>query len=77
MVVMVMMTSFSGLSELYGIRPGVSRISKQLGYHSVKFTMDIYYHWVPGGSKSEVDGLDDLNSDTIKSNPSATNKKRD
>jgi len=24
-------------------------LSKQLGHYSVKFTMDIYYHWIPGG----------------------------
>ncbi len=37
----------------------VADVSKQLGHHSVKFTMDIYYHWFPGKKKSEVDGLDD------------------
>ena len=34
-------------------------VSNQLGHHSVKFTMDTYYHWFPGKNKSEVDGLDD------------------
>jgi len=53
----------------------IADVSKQLGHHSVKFTMDIYYHWVPGGSKSEVDGLDDLGSVATKRNLSATNKK--
>lgn len=38
----------------------VADVSKQLGHHSVKFTMDIYYHWIPGGNKNEVDGLDDV-----------------
>lgn len=38
----------------------VADVSKQLGHHSVKFTMDTYYHWMPGKKKSEVDGLDDL-----------------
>ena len=37
----------------------VADISNQLGHHSVKFTMDTYYHWMPGKKKSEVDGLDD------------------
>jgi integrase len=37
----------------------VADVSKQLGHHSVKFTMDAYYHWYPGKKKSEVDGLDD------------------
>ncbi len=37
----------------------VADVSNQLGHHSVKFTMDIYYHWFPGKKKSEVDGLDD------------------
>jgi len=35
-------------------------VSKQLGHHSVKFTLDQYYHWLPGSAKGEVDGLDRL-----------------
>ncbi|MDA3791816.1 MAG: site-specific integrase [Desulfobacula sp.] len=50
----------------------VADVSKQLGHHSVKFTMDIYYHWIPGGNKNEVDGLDDLDSAATKRNLSAT-----
>jgi integrase len=37
----------------------IADVSKQLGHHSVKLTMDVYYHWIPGSKKSEVDGLDD------------------
>ena len=37
----------------------VADVSNQLGHHSVKFTYDTYYHWVPGNKKDEVDGLDD------------------
>lgn len=37
----------------------IADVSKQLGHHSVKFTMDVYYHWISGKKKSEVDGLDD------------------
>ncbi len=37
----------------------IAYVSKQLGHHSVKFTWDVYYHWVPGMKKSEVDELDD------------------
>jgi integrase len=33
-------------------------VSKQLGHHSINITVDTYYHWMPGGSKSEVDQLD-------------------
>jgi len=33
-------------------------VSKQLGHHSVKITLDIYTHWIPGGKKSEVNELD-------------------
>jgi integrase len=33
-------------------------VSKQLGHHSVKITLDVYAHWVPGGKKAEVDELD-------------------
>jgi len=53
----------------------IADVSKQLGHHSVKFTMDIYYHWVPGGSKSEVDGLDELGSVATIRNLSATKEK--
>ena len=38
----------------------IADVSKQLGHHSVKLTMDVYYHWVPGKKKSEVDELDNL-----------------
>jgi integrase len=37
----------------------IADVSNQLGHHSVKFTWDVYYHWMPGKKKSEVDGLDD------------------
>jgi integrase len=33
-------------------------VSKPLGHHSVKITLDVYAHWVPGGKKAEVDELD-------------------
>lgn len=33
-------------------------VSKQLGHASVKMTLDVYAHWMPGGKKSEVDELD-------------------
>jgi integrase len=35
-------------------------VSKQLGHHSVKLTLDVYGHWVPGQNKSQVDALDSL-----------------
>jgi integrase len=35
-------------------------VSKQLGHHDIKTTLNIYYHWMPGGSKNEVDALDDV-----------------
>jgi integrase len=34
-------------------------VSHQLGHHSVKFTLDFYYSWMPGKKKGEVDALDD------------------
>jgi len=37
----------------------IADVSKQLGHHSVKLTMDVYYHWMPGKKKDEVDALDD------------------
>lgn len=38
----------------------IADVSKQLGHHSVKLTMDVYYHWAPGKKKSEVDELDNI-----------------
>ena len=38
----------------------IADVSKQLGQHSVKLTLDTYFHWIPGGSKDEVDALDDV-----------------
>jgi len=37
----------------------ITDVSKQLGHHSAKLTLDTYTHVMPGGKKSEVDGLDD------------------
>jgi integrase len=36
----------------------IADVSKQLGHHSINITVDTYYHWMPGGNKSEVDELD-------------------
>jgi integrase len=36
----------------------IADVSRQLGHHSIKITVDTYYHWIPGTSKSEVDQLD-------------------
>ncbi len=35
----------------------IADVSKQLEHHSVKLTMDVYYHWMAGNEKSEVDAL--------------------
>lgn len=35
-------------------------VSAQLGHHSAKLTMDVYYHWIPGKKKSEVDELEEM-----------------
>ena len=37
----------------------IADVSNQLGHHSPKLTWDVYYHWIPGKKKSEVDSLDD------------------
>ncbi len=47
----------------------IADVSNQLGHHSVKFTMDAYYHWIPGDKKSEVDALDSLHSDAPQMHP--------
>jgi integrase len=47
----------------------VADVSKQLGHHSVKFTYDTYYQWIPGKKKSELDGLDDIAFQNAKNAP--------
>jgi integrase len=37
----------------------IGDVSNQLGHHSPKLTLDVYYHWIPGKKKEEVDALDD------------------
>ena len=37
----------------------IADVSNQLGHFSETFTMKIYYHWMPGKKKAEVDELDD------------------
>ena len=37
----------------------IQDVSNQLGHHSVKLTLDVYSHWMPGKKKTEVDALDD------------------
>ena len=37
----------------------IADVSNQLGHFSEMFTMKIYYHWMPGKKKAEVDELDD------------------
>ena len=37
----------------------IQDVSKQLGHHSLKLTLDVYSHWLPGKKKTEVDALDD------------------
>ena len=38
----------------------IQDVSNQLGHHSVKLTLDVYSHWMPGKRKDEVDALDDI-----------------
>ena len=47
-------------------------VKGQLGHHSIKITVDIYGHLIPGGNKAAVDRLDGLENTTIR-NPDATN----
>ncbi len=47
----------------------IADVSNQLGHHSVKLTLDVYHHWMPGDKKSEVDALDNLHSDAPHTHP--------
>jgi integrase len=36
----------------------IADVSRQLGHHSIRITVDTYYHWIPGTNSCEVDELD-------------------
>lgn len=38
----------------------IADVSAQLGHANATITVKVYYHWLPGGKKSEVDALDSL-----------------
>lgn len=40
----------------------IADVSRQLGHHSIRITVDTYYHWMPGSNSSEVDELDGKNA---------------
>ena len=46
-------------------------VKEQMGHSSIKMTVDVYGHLVPGGNKAAVDKLDGLEETTIR-NPAAT-----
>jgi integrase len=46
-------------SQLIKSGESLAYIRDQLGHHSIKVTVDIYGHLVPGANKSAVDRLDD------------------
>ena len=46
-------------------------VKEQLGHHSIRMTVDVYGHLVPGGNRQAVDRLDGLERATIR-NLSAT-----
>jgi integrase len=50
----------------------IADVSAQLGHHSVKLTMDVYYHWLPGQNKSQVDELDSMHPSAPQLHPSCT-----
>src|SRR5262245_2953240 len=50
-------------------------VRDQMGHHSIRVTVDVYGHLVPGGNKAAVDRLDDA-SDVTSRNPAATATRR-
>ena len=54
----------------------IADVSNQLGHHSVKLTLDIYYHWIPGGKQSEIDELDTLRPDAPPLHPEAVENEK-
>lgn len=48
-------------------------VKEQLGHHSIRLTVDVYGHLMPGGDKAAVDKLDQVETATIR-NLSATSE---
>jgi Phage integrase family len=46
-------------SLLIGQGESLADVRDQMGHHSIKITVDIYGHLVPGANKAAVDRLDD------------------
>jgi integrase len=46
-------------SRLIQHRESLAYVRDQMGHHSIKITVDIYGHLVPGANKQAVDRLDD------------------
>jgi integrase len=44
-------------------------VKDQMGHHSIRVTVDVYGHLVPGGDKTAVDKLDDLTTEKLEENP--------
>lgn len=42
----------------------IQDVSRQLGHHSVKLTLDTYAHWMPGSNRNQVDELDGAKAPT-------------
>lgn len=55
----------------------IADVSGQLGHHSVKLTLDVYHHWMPGQAKSEVDALDTLHSNAPSLHPEPSKNKKE
>jgi integrase len=48
-------------------------VKEQMGHHSIRVTVDVYGHLVPGGNKAAVDRLDDAVSEsTVATDPGRT-----
>jgi integrase len=54
----------------------IADVSKQLGHHSVKLTLDVYSHWLPGQNKSQVDALDSLHLSAPYTHPQAVDQEK-
>ena len=44
-------------------------VKDQMGHHSIRVTVDVYGHLVPGGNKAAVDKLDDSTTEKVQERP--------
>ena len=47
-------------------------VSREAGHHSIKITVDTYYHWIPENAGKDIDDLDHLQPPATQAQPTTS-----